>query len=224
MIATEYINESIPTLQKDSLAAKAIDWMEEFRVSQLPVINLEESQYLGMVDERLLYNLSIPEEVPIKDILLDYKNLYVSPNTHLYSILSSFGEHQTDIIPVVDNQRKYLGTIASKDFLKEIEKIFSAQERGAIIIISLDAIQYSMTELSRLIESNNAKILSSFVERDKQYIGKLQITFKLDITDVSFIIATLERFGYHIKNRFDYSEGVNQEQERLDLLLKYLEI
>lgn len=224
MIAADLINDSIPYLENSTLASKALDWMEEYRLSQMPVIKKENLKYIGLVDESVLLDLANPEATIIKEILLDHKNTYINPETHLYSILGLQGEHKIDILPVLDENMAFQGSITYREIQQAIQKMFASQRLGGIIIVTTDAVNYSMQELSRLIESNNVKVQSSFVEIDPDSSEKLNITFKLDTMDLSFVIATLERFGYFVKGKFDDTVKNNYEQERIDLLLKYLEI
>jgi len=102
--------------------------------------------------------------------------------------------------------------------------MFANQATGGILVLSLKEIDYSLAEISRLIESNETKILSSFVAVDEYDSAMIKLTLKLNKTDLSRVIATLERFSYKIIAQFQETELLSNDKERLDLLLRYLNI
>ena len=75
-----------------------------------------------------------------------------------------------------------------------------------------------------MVEENNAKILSTYVKSDPMDSNKLLLTLKINILESKRIIATLERFGYNVLAQFVESEDQDSHQDRLNLLLKYIEI
>jgi hypothetical protein len=81
-----------------------------------------------------------------------------------------------------------------------------------------------MAEISRIIESEYGKILSSFIENHPDNTSKLLITIKLNVENANNIISALERFGFVISSVYGKEVEDNVEQERLDTLLKYLKI
>ncbi|NJO00896.1 MAG: hypothetical protein HC880_03685 [Bacteroidia bacterium] len=88
----------------------------------------------------------------------------------------------------------------------------------------IDTRDYSLTEISRLVESNNAKILSTHISRDKEDYTKLRVTLKINKIDLNRIVATFERFNYRIIAKFQSADNVEMDKERIDLLFKYLNI
>ena len=92
------------------------------------------------------------------------------------------------------------------------------------MVISMKQIDYSLAELSRLIESENAKILSCTVKEDELDSEKVKLTLKINQKNLSHIVATLERFNYKIIARFQESDVNKGEKEKLDQLLRFLDI
>ena len=81
---------------------------------------------------------------------------------------------------------------------------------------------YSMSEISQIIESNNAKILSMYINTLPDST-KLEVTLKLNLTDLTSIIQTFNRYEYHIKESFmDYDEQDDLYNERYDLFMRFL--
>jgi hypothetical protein len=101
----------------------------------------------------------------------------------------------------------------------------AVQMPGGILVLSMDLIDYSLSEICRYVEENNAKVISSIMIEDPMDKGKIKITLKINQLDLSRIVATLERFNYRVIGRYQETNTANSgEQDRLDLLLKYLDI
>ena len=98
------------------------------------------------------------------------------------------------------------------------------QGPGGILILRLNENNYSLQEISRLVEENNAKVLSLNIATDDNLTEKIRITLKLNISEMSHVIATFERFGYEIIASFQENELQNNNSENLGLLMKYLNI
>jgi acetolactate synthase small subunit len=101
---------------------------------------------------------------------------------------------------------------------------FAFQNEGGVIVLSSMIRDYSLSEISRLVESNQAKILAVITETDPIEHQKLIIHLKINEKDLSRIVATLERFDYQVLEVHHKTEAITLDQERLDLLLKYLGI
>jgi acetoin utilization protein AcuB len=97
-------------------------------------------------------------------------------------------------------------------------------ERGAIVEIKIAQRDYSLAEVSRLIESNGVKIISSYYHTPQvgDVITDSYLTLKLNQSDIAASLATLERFGYNITGVYAHDPIENIDQERLDSLLRYL--
>jgi hypothetical protein len=114
-----------------------------------------------------------------------------------------------------------VGVITISDTLTAFARS-SMQEPGGILVLLMDERDYSLSEVSRLVESNDAKILSSYVCTDKTDATRIKLTIKINRNDLSRIIATFERFSYNIVAKFHHTQGNEDDKERIDLLLRYL--
>lgn len=221
MIAEELVNQMIPPLKPSDKVQKAIQWMEELRVNQLPVIDKDE--YKGLVSEDLIYENN-DENAHITDLELIYPNIFVYYNQHFYEILRLANLHSIEVIPVLGEENNFLGVVTLNDTINAFAESTSMQEPGGILVLLIDKRDYSLTEISRLVESNSAKILSTQITDDKHDFNKIQVTLKINATDLNRIVATFERFNYQIIAKFQSAEPVNIDKERIDLLFKYLNI
>ncbi len=221
MIASELINPLIPTVTTADSAMATLEWMDEFRVSQLPVV--EEKQYKGLIEDTKML-IFADDSNTVGEFELTAPKSYATENQHFFDIIYFFNEYDVELIPVLDNQNNYLGVISIKDTAKVLSKSFASEMPGGIIALSIDYRDYSMAEIGRLVESNNAKIVNSFLEINPEVPTKLELTIKLNTLKIAPIIGTLERFGYHIVSKFQQEETTSLETERFNSLMKYLEL
>lgn len=221
MIAEELINHMIPPLKPKDSAQKARLWMEELRCNQLPVV--ENEKFLGLISEDLILE-SNDAEKSIADFDLIGKKCIVYANSHFYDVIKLASDNNVQMVGVLNEEGKYTGVITVQDTITSFAQSAAVQIPGGILVLSMNQIDYSLAEISRLIEENNAKILSSSVKVDEQDPAKLKVTLKINRLDMAHIVATLERFGYKIIARFQETKVLDEEKGKIDMLLRYLDI
>ncbi len=221
MIAEELINQMLPPLKINDTAQKALQWMDEFRVNQLPVI--EKKQYRGMVSEDLIYKHN-HAEATLGELDLLCQDVFVYYNQHFYEILRLANLYNIQAIAVLDEAQHFLGVVTVQDVINAFASSVSMQEEGGILVFLIDKRDYSLTEISRLVEGNHAKILSTYITDDKNDLNKLRITVKINTPDLNRIVATFERYNYRIVAQFQSGQYQEVEKERLDMFFKYLNI
>jgi CBS domain-containing protein len=221
MIAEELINQMMPPLKPTDSASKAIAWMEELRSNQLPVV--DNGKFLGFISEEIILETNNSEE-QVSNFKLTGEKSVVSKGTHFYDVIKIASENNIQLVSVLDDDGSYFGVITVQDTIAFFAQTAAVQAPGGILVISLNMKDYSLSEISRLIESDDAKILSSSIKDDEFDSGMLRLTLKINQTDLSRIVATLERFGYKIIARYQETNFTDNQKERLDILLKYLDI
>ncbi|MGK7394780.1 MAG: CBS domain-containing protein [Candidatus Cyclobacteriaceae bacterium M3_2C_046] len=221
MIAEELINHLIPSLKLSDKAEKAIVWMEELRTNQLPVI--DNGSFKGLISEEVIFeNNDINKSVA--EYALFAADCYVYDYQHFFDVIKQSNDHKVEIVAVLDELNHYLGVIALSDTLSALAQTAAIQSTGGLIVLSMNQNDYSLSEISRLVESNEAKILSSFVTPDNMDPHKIKVTIKINKSDLSHIVATLERFNYKVIAKFQHPSIITNEKDRLDILLRYLNI
>ena len=221
MIAEDLINHMIPPLKGSDDAHKAIVWMEEFRCNFLPVV--EEGKLLGFISEEIIL-VANDIDKRVKDFNLVGQNCFVHLDTHFYDILKVAADNKLQVVAVLNEEQSYTGLITVQDTLTSFAQTAAVQLPGGILVLSMNHVDYSLAEISRLVEENHAKILSSIVKEDPLDPGKLRLTLKINQLDLSRIVATLERFGYKVIGRYHETKALGDEKDRIDMLLRYLDI
>lgn len=220
-LARELINDMIPPLKLSDNAGRAITWMEELRTNELPVV--ENGKFLGLISEDMILESNDQAKL-ISDFKLMAEQAYVTENQHFFDIIKLSSDHGVQVIGVLSESRQFLGVITVQDTLAAFAQTSAVQSPGGIIVMSMNQIDYSLTEISRLIESDGAKILSSSLTNDLFDPSKIKLTLKINKTEISHIVATLERFGYKLIAKYQEGPEMSNEKERIDILLKYLDL
>lgn len=220
MVVADLITDEIPPLKHTDTVEMALDWMEEFKVSHLAVV--KDRELLGIVSESELLDYNHPEEnfeqvkFPImKPIIHNYQ--------HTYDLLKLMVSLDLTLIPVLDDKEQYKGCITLKGLLKNMANMASVQNPGGVIVLELNQADYSMTQISNIIEGNDAKILSCHVSSIPEST-KLEVTIKVNIEDLSRILQTFYRYNYIVKASFHNSDYDNDMKNRLDEFLHFLNI
>ncbi|MEQ8240675.1 MAG: cbs domain containing protein [Cyclobacteriaceae bacterium] len=221
MIAKDIINYMIPPLKPSDSVDKAREWMSALRVSELPIT--ANGEFLGFIDEEMI----MEDEVMLK-VIGDFPFLgqkcFVDERMHYYDVLKVSNAEGYKVIAVLDSLNKYLGAISVQDIVEVFAKSSSVNLPGAILGIGLTISDYSLAEISHIIESNDAKILSSFLSPENDNPNNYFLTLKLNVEEVSHIVASLQNRGFNVETAFNTSNDNQDDLERLDMLMKYIKL
>ena len=221
MIAGNLLSHTIIPLRTSDSGAEALGIMNDFYVRHLPIVN--DKQLLGLIaeDEILEYDI----EEPIGSYSLSMTKPYVKETDHLYDVLKILSEYQLTVVPVVDAEDNYKGLISQDDLVRYFANTGSFTEPGSIIVLEMNKRDYSLAEISRIVESESAAILSTFITSNLES-ERIDVTVKINRQDLQLhrIISSFERFEYTIKASFQESDYFDGLQERYDSLMSYLNV
>jgi acetoin utilization protein AcuB len=218
MRAFELITDEIPPLKHTDTGEKALQWMDEFKVSHLPV--LKNGNFVGLISESdVLDKLDLEETL---DKLFDHlPRPYVLSNAHIYDVLNLISENKVSVLPILDEHETYIGCTTVYHLLTVIANTGSIKENGGIIVLEMNAVDYSMVQIAQIVEGNNAKILSSYIMSNPDST-KLEVTLKISNAELTRILRTFERYDYTVKASFQTSEDGDNIRERYESLMNFL--
>lgn len=221
MLAEKLISDSLTSVKSTDKGKKALNSMDVYRVSHIPVVN--GSKYMGLVSDKIIYDLNLLE-VPIETQLDKLNTSHVHREQHIFEIAILMYKLKLSVLPVLDDEHYYLGAITLYDLARRFAKLFSLEEIGGVIILEMNVINYSLAEISQIVESNDIKILSSFIDK-KHGTNVLDVILKLDKEDLSPLIQAFMRYDYNVKAVYlDKSEINDLYKDRFDLFMKFMNI
>ncbi len=220
MLAKDLISTDIPPLKVSDTAQKALEWMDEFKVSHLPVI--EKTHYVGIISDAEIFD-HISANEPISKIKRSLSKPFVFEDAHAYDVLKMYALLKISVIPVIDTKEHFVGAVTSQKMLDYFSQLTAAQEPGSLIVLELHQRDYSLSQIAQIAESNGAKILSLFLT-PRSNSTELDVTIKLSVNDVSAVLQTFERFSYTVKASFSQSVQNTAIKDRYDALMHYLNI
>ncbi len=221
MLAEELINPTTPILRPFDSVGQAVDLMDEYGTRQLALV--DEEIYKGLLSEDTLLNL-LDDTQTLSELNLPPNPIHANLFQHIYEVIGIANRYQLDTIPVLDEDNLYAGTILVSDMMAKFATLLGSQETGAIVVLKMANRDYSLTDISRLVESNNTKIISTYFSGSEYgSLDQATLTLKLNHSEVSAVVATLERFGYTVENVFGSTPFDSPDRHRLDLLMRYLE-
>ncbi len=218
MQANELISSSITTLHPDDDGEKALELMEDLRVNHLPIVR--NSFYLGILSEKEILSWKKTNDL-IESHLQELSSPFVLKNQHLFDIIQEIELNSLSIIPVLNEKQNYLGSITNRKLLYTIAKSTSIQSIGGMIVLQIKENDYYMSEIARIIENNNAKILSSYITSipENQII---ELTIKLNKTDMKSIVKDFERYDYNIIASYKTNQDDDNFLDRYESLMRFL--
>ncbi len=221
MIAKNLITSEIPVLKTSDSGIIALQIMDSFKVSHLPIVN--SNDFLGLIKDADIYAQESDEEA-IGSYSLSLFSPFVFEFQHIYEVIALASELKLSLIPVLKPDKTYLGSITQFDLVQQFSKLIAVGQPGAIIVLEMNQYDYTLAQLSRLVEENDLKILSLYLHSE-QDSTKINLTMKLNSTDTSSLLLTLERFNYHITKTFNEDKELRDLlEQRYDEFMRYLNI
>jgi len=192
--------------------------MEEFKVSHLPV--LKNGNFVGLISEtEILDRKDLDQSL---DKLFDHlPRPYVADSAHVFEVLARMAEHRISVLPILDQQEQYLGCTSVHQLMCMIANTGSIKETGGIIVLEMNRVDYSLAQIAQIVESDNAKILSSYIMSSPDSM-KIEVTLKISQMELGRIIRSFERYDITVKASFQRSSDQDDMQFRYDALMNYL--
>ncbi len=220
MFTAELINHNIPRLQLQDSVGKALRLINDYRVTHLPVVN--ENLYLGMISEDDLLD-AYDEKSAIEILQEFFVRDSVKDNVHFLMAVNYIGLHETSIVPVINAVNIFIGVITMIDLLKALAPFSGSKESGGIIVLEMERPQFAVSQISRIVEGNDAQILhlNTTVHPDSEI---LTVTLHLNKTDISGIVAAFERYEYNVIYNFSDEKFEDNTDTNYRHLMNYLDI
>jgi acetoin utilization protein AcuB len=219
MIGSSLLSNAVFPLKTSDTGEEALHLMAEYHVSHLPIVN--NKHLLGLISEDDILSHDIFE--PIGAYQLSLIRNFVKDTDHLFEAMDVLSKNRLTLVPVIDKEENYQGVITAQDLLTFFADNYSFTEPGSLLVLEINSQDYYLSQISRIIESEDANILSVFITREPNSTHLL-VTIKINRLDLSRVISALNRYDYTIRATYSEVEYVDDLKERFDNFLSYLNV
>jgi CBS domain-containing protein len=220
MLTLDLINNNIPRLHLQDSIAKAIQLVNDYRVTHLPVV--AEDKYLGLLSEEDLLDAE-DDKLSVEVLQEHFISAAVKDNMHFLNAVNAGIQFDTNVIPVINEEGDLAGVISSVDLLKTLGNFAGANEIGGIIVLEMERSQFALSEISRIVESNDSTILHLNTTTDAN-TGMLTVTLHVNKREIAAIVSTFERYDYDVIYYFGNEKFENEIHSNYKHLMNYLDI
>jgi acetoin utilization protein AcuB len=220
MLTIELINNNIPRLQLKDTVSKALRLISDFRVTHLPVV--EDDKFLGLISEDDLLDQE-EAKMPMELLQEFFLRASVHDNEHFLNAVTCSNQFDTTVVPVINEENDLVGVITTNDLLKTLGNFAGTNEIGGIIVLEMERSQFAISEISRIVESNDATILhlNTTVHAET---GMLTVTLHINKKEIAAIVSTFERYDYDVIYYFGNENFENEIHSNYRHLMNYLDI
>jgi len=197
------------------------DRIADFSYEQFPVVDPTTQKYIGQVAREDL--LEAEDEEEISNLELD-EAVKIYLGQHIFEVARLMLQHELRLLPVIDKEWTFLGIINKEQVLVALSQMLNLSEKGSVITVELNPIDFSLSEIVQIIETEGAKILGITVESPSEENQNFEVSFKLNLKDVSRVTAALNRYEYAVITEPENTVFGEDLEHRADELLKYIDM
>lgn len=218
MLITDLISKEIIPVSTKTTVDKALQQLDGYRLSHIPLF--EGLTFLGNLSEAHLNEAPLEESLSKSRAYVDY--FFLTENSSIFDAINEFYKHDCNVIPVLNTADEYQGVLLVEDIMAKLSKLPLLSEPSAMLTVKVPTKQFSMSEASKIVESNNGRIFGLFISGFED--DMTEITIKFNAESLTSVVETFERFGYLVKLKFFNDEKQELMSDRYDQLMKYLDV
>lgn len=215
---SDYITNDYKAIDSHETIAEVQNFFEEVSFSHFSVLN--EGIYMGCIASDDVETFD--DDKKVDDYKYTLEGFFARKNMIWLDVLEVFAKNHSNVVPVLGEDNAYLGYYELEDIVKFFHETPFLKEQGAVIVVEKNAIDYSMGQITQIVESNNGKLLGLFIS--DATAEKIQVTIKIALGSMNEIIQTFRRYNYEIVSEHHEDNYINNLRERSEYLEKYLNI
>ena len=215
---SDYITNDYKAIDSQETIAEVQNFFEEVSFSHFSVLN--EGIYMGCIASDDVETFD--DDKKVDDYKYTLEGFFARKNMIWLDVLEVFAKNHSNVVPVLGDDNAYLGYYELEDIVKFFHETPFLKEQGAVIVVEKNAIDYSMGQITQIVESNNGKLLGLFIS--DATAEKIQVTIKIALGSMNERIQTFRRYNYEIVSEHHEDNYINNLRERSEYLDKYLNI
>jgi CBS domain-containing protein len=220
MHASEIISDAIQPLKPRDTVARALDLLDEFKLTQLPVV--QGDRLVGIVKDPALMDNSDPEATVGK--LMDAVEIpYVRDRQHIYDVLKLMVQRGLSAVPVLDMGGRYLGAISEHDALRRLAELMNVAQAGSVVELEMNRNDYSLQQIARIVEDEGARLISVYCS-ELPDTSRMEVTLKINREDISAVLRAFERFEYAVHTTYQGSRAEDDLRDRYEDVMRIIKM
>jgi predicted transcriptional regulator len=215
---TDYINNDYKAINSSDSIESVLDFFEEARFSHFPVV--EEGVYIGCISSDEIETFDSSKKV--SDYRYALKGFFARTSMFWVDVLEVFSRNNTTVIPVLSDENTYVGYYEITEVIQNFYETPFVKEHGGVIIVEKSILDFTMSQVVQIVESNEGRILGLYVSNTTP--DRVQVTIKIVLGGMNEILQTFRRYGYEIISEYKEDVFLNNLKDRSAYLDKYLSI
>jgi predicted transcriptional regulator len=220
MLTHELLSQTLPSLRLHDKVFQALQMMNDNHVTHLPIVDGE--KFIGVISEEDLLQTE-NDHSELAELQQSFSDISVKEGEHFLKAVQLAADSGLSVVPVVSEENELVGTVAYNELLKFSSEFMNLSEPGGLIVLEMESNQYSFSEISKLVETNDAQITQLNTSNDA-VTGLMQVTIRINKPEVSDIVAAFQRYEYNVKYFFGEELFTNELRSNYDNLMNYLKI
>lgn len=221
MQAFSFVDNRIQPLKPTDTVRVALERMNFYELREMPVV--DKGELVGLVNKTGLESLE--RQIHIIDVLEAEEQLaldFIETRANILDAVQKMIEKGISVLSVVE-EGEYQGLLTRNKLFEVLARFGGVDRQGALIVLEMPYHDYSMVEISSIVESNSIRIINAFTN---PIPGKdtVQVVLKVNVEEISSLLQTFDRYGYEVKDYFVSQPQLIDATERYQALMKYLDI
>ncbi|WP_299164194.1 CBS domain-containing protein [uncultured Eudoraea sp.] len=213
-----HIIDTIPVFNLEGTLNEVIHFFKHTTYSHVAIV--EDNIFLGVLSENDLETFE--SEKKIEDYKYNLESFFALKSTSWLDVLEQFARNECNLLPVLDDEKQVIGYYDLNDIVGVFIDTPFFTEPGGMLVVAKGIKDYSFSEISQIVESNNTKLLGAFITDIRNDI--IQITIKISTGNFSEVVQTFRRYNYNILFGNKDDQFIENLKERSDYLDKYLNV
>lgn len=220
--AIDFISDTYEVLElSDSIDSYSLN-IANHGFDMIPVI--KDNEFLGVIE-----NLPSVDKLGIEELknklTFPERNLFIHPDINIFSVINEFSNDKNSIKFVVDENNQFYGIVDKISIFREFSSLLTFKSEGGLILLQVAIGDYSFSEISRIIESENSKIWGVFIGDNDIDDNMLEVMIKVETSNIERILASFNRFGYTVNSYFEADKTSDEQlKDNFDALMHYLNV
>jgi CBS domain-containing protein len=215
----DYISNDLATLTPEETIGVSKEKAKNQWVSHFPIV--KNQKLFGSISESDL-NTFDENEKSISSIQYAYELFFATKDDTLIELITLFSLHQSNILPVLNNEKEYIGFYELNDVLSLFSETPFLKEEGVILVLEKNSAKYSIGEITQISETNNATVCGLYVSNKTE--NSTQVTLKIRTENINEVIQSYRRYEYNVISNHEDDSYLEDLKNRSNYLQKYLSI